>query len=359
MLPVVVTASRARLAPLLMVAATSSFAARALAAEEATRSARLEVESGSACATRSELVARVRTRLPRVSFVDVGGAIVISTRFTSELDGAIVAEVLFTGAAAKASTRRVVTRSCSEATDAAALIIAMTLRPTAVGSLDASADSATADAASSSQGAAPTSPTAVEQQPKKNEQPDQADASAGAPVSGSKSATSFGVLVAAQSFVGPAPEVMRGVALYATVGLDRAALWAPAVLVGATHAWQSAAQERGGRASFTLDAASFDACPVRLQLGRVRARPCAAVLIGRFAASGADTSNAAESQRPFWVVGGAAIASADLFWLFEASARVAIGANLVRDSFEFTPTVFHTVPAFTLAASAGVGLRWR
>jgi hypothetical protein len=153
---------------------------------------------------------------------------------------------------------------------------------------------------------------------------------------------------------------MPGVAMYALAGLERPEPWSPAILLGVTHAWQSGAQEQGGKASFTLDAASFDACPIRLRLGAIQARPCGSVLVGRFSARGTDTINQApESRRPFSVVGGAVVASADLFWLLEASGRVAVGANLVRDSFEFRPSVFHTVPAITVAASAGVGVRWR
>jgi hypothetical protein len=139
-------------------------------------------------------------------------------------------------------------------------------------------------------------------------------------------------------------------------GLERRTPWSPSILLGATHAWQSGAQEQGGKASFTLDAITFDVCPIRLRLGGIETRSCGSVLVGRFSARGTDTLNQApESRRPFSVVGGAVVASADLFWLLHASARVAVGANLVRDSFEFTPSVFHTVPASTVAACAGVG----
>lgn len=153
---------------------------------------------------------------------------------------------------------------------------------------------------------------------------------------------------------------MPGIALYATIGIERPTLWSPAVLLGATHVWRTNIHEQGGAASFTLDAASFDACPFRLRLGLVQARPCASALIGRLAAEGSETRNAAsESGRPFWVVGGAAVATAELVWLLELSARLAVGANLVRDSFEFTPIVFHRVPAVTASASVGIGMRWR
>jgi hypothetical protein len=48
----------------------------------------------------------------------------------------------------------------------------------------------------------------------------------------------------------------------------------------------------------------------------------------------------------------------DLPWLLQATARVGVGANLVQDSFVFTPRVFHSVPPVTVAASLGVAVRW-
>jgi hypothetical protein len=57
------------------------------------------------------------------------------------------------------------------------------------------------------------------------------------------------------------------------------------------------------------------------------------------------------------VVGGAALATVDVAGLVEASARLGLGANLVRDSFAFTPNTFHEVPSVTVAASLGAGVR--
>jgi hypothetical protein len=43
--------------------------------------------------------------------------------------------------------------------------------------------------------------------------------------------------------------------------------------------------------------------------------------------------------------------------IIELSARAGVGANLVRDSFEFAPFVFHSVGPVTLATSIGIGVR--
>jgi hypothetical protein len=150
---------------------------------------------------------------------------------------------------------------------------------------------------------------------------------------------------------------MPGVGVFVSAGLERPALWSPSVLIGATHAWRSRVREEGGDASFMLDAASFDACPWRLQLAPIDVRPCASVLVGRFAVRGTRTQNAApESARPFWVLGGAVLGSVKLVWLLEAQVRIAFGANLVRDSFEFAPVVFHRVGPASFTTSAGIGV---
>src|SRR5437762_1464135 len=86
----------------------------------------------------------------------------------------------------------------------------------------------------------------------------------------------------------PAPSSRPGVAVYGMAELDRGGLWAPALFVGATHVWRNDLAESGGTASFTLDAASVDACPLRLGWSRLVARPCASALVGRLASTGTD-----------------------------------------------------------------------
>jgi hypothetical protein len=246
-------------------------------------------------------------------------------------------------------------RSCADAANAVALIIAVTLDPSAA----AREHAAATNEAPSVDPATASPPVAASHDAAKSNSTDQPtlDASA-APAA--RSRNSVAVQVAAQALLGPAPKVMPGVALYAMVGIERPALWSPAVLLGVSHAWRTGFHEEGGTAAFTLDAASFDACPFRLRWGPVDARPCGSVLIGRLSAVGSQTRNSAtESGRPFWVGGGAAVATIELSDLVELTARAAVGGNLVRDSFVFTPVVFHEVPAVTAAASMGLGMRFR
>jgi hypothetical protein len=318
---------------------------RDAAAEPVVPSASLSVDANPACATRADVIARVQARSPRVKFDEQKGEIRIRARFSASPAGMVESAVLLAAAGAKPSLRRVLANSCNEASDAVALIIAVTLDPTAAGSA-----TGTVDAGASPADAPSPAPPQPQAERKNAEQPK----------TEGRGRQTLGLQLAGQAFLGPAPAVMPAVALYATVGIDRPALWSPAVLLGVTHGWRTEIGAVGGTAAFKLDAASFDACPWRLRLGQIDARPCASALIGRLRAVGSETRNpASEIARPFWVVGGAVVLTAELPWLLEVSARVAVGANLVRDSFEFTPVVFHEVSAVTTAASLGIGLRWR
>jgi hypothetical protein len=152
---------------------------------------------------------------------------------------------------------------------------------------------------------------------------------------------------------------MPGVALYALAAIDRDGPWAPAIILGALHAWRSDLAELGGTASFALDAGSLDVCPLRLRWSSLAARPCASLLVGRMSASGgADVSEAASTARPFVVAGGVVVLTAGIGSLVELTGRLSTGATLIRDSYGFRPTVFHRASFLTTSASVGLGIRW-
>ena len=83
------------------------------------------------------------------------------------------------------------------------------------------------------------------------------------------------------------------------MALERDGVWAPALFLGATHVWRDDLAEPGGNASFTLDAATVDACPLRVGAAWFVARPCASALFGRLSASGTDTEQADERGSAF------------------------------------------------------------
>ncbi len=347
--------------PVSVLLATITYAMAVTAAErDAPAAARLEVDAPSGCATRAEVIARVRARSPRVSFVDDAEALVVRAQFLTLPSGGVSGELTLTRTGTKPVSRRVTARSCSEAADALALMIAVTLDPTTVDQSGGATAAGNAGPPSTSTEESNGSP------PDENAQPLKPATSTPVPARTTPESepepslptrVRFGVELAFQSFVGPTPEIMPGIALYLMAGVDRPALWSPVVLLGGTHAWRTV-EEEGGTATFMFDAASFDACPFRWVWRRIEARPCGSVLVGRLSARASETRNAPdEIARPFWVVGGAALVTVQVAWVVEASARVGVGANLVRDSFVFTPDTFHEVPPVTVAGSVGVGMR--
>ena len=109
----------------------------------------------------------------------------------------------------------------------------------------------------------------------------------------------------------------------------------PARPLGACHLRRRDARlalnlaEPGGTAAFALDAASLDACPLRLRWSGLTARPCATALVGRLSSSGSDTPQQASATRPFAAAGAAVTASVGSS--FELSGRLGIGLTVVRD----------------------------
>jgi hypothetical protein len=320
------TTGRALLIALLL---QSPVGAAGSAPEATPTRARLELRGAADCISSSDLAARVVARSRRIQFVD-DAAIYARVELTSARPGNVVAELVLATPGAEQPPRRFVARSCAEAADAVALIIAVTLDPT----LKQQAEQPVV-------APPPPPPAKIEIAP---------------PPPPPTAKRQFGAHVAGQTIFGPAPAVMPGIALYGMAALERDGVWSPALLVGATHVWRNDLAQTGGTASFTLDAASVDACPLRLGRSRLVARPCASALVGRLAASGADTDQPASAARPFATAGVALTASAGT--TVEVSARVGVGVTLLRDSYDFGGTTFHRADRITIAASLGVGLRW-
>ena len=227
------------------------------AAPQATK-ARLELRGAADCISRNELAARVAARSPRIQFVDEA-AISATVALTSARAGNVVAELALTAAGIEPAPRRIVARSCAEAADAIALMIAVTLDPTLKRKSPTGADGAdTAGGGSASPDVGTTPappPTEKPDQPVKGPEPPVV-AAPPAPVASEPARRRFGAYVAGETTFGPAPAVMPGIALHGMAALERDGVWAPALFVGLTHAWRSDLSQSDGAASFTLDAAT-------------------------------------------------------------------------------------------------------
>jgi hypothetical protein len=343
--------------------------------ELAVATARLEVRAAADCTSRGDLLARVGRRSPRIRFVEDGAAVAIRATLAPGRAGGMVAELVLSEPGEKPSSRRLIARSCAEAADGLALIIAVTLDPTSALDDTSRGSSGTGTTGGTSSSSTRSTPSSTAQVPvggtpdasaSPKDEPAVVVARPTASVAASRPSASappiasrgrLGADVAALAISGPGPALMPGLAVYAIAALDRDSPWSPAIVVGAMHAWRAGLEEKGGKASFTLDAASLDACAVRWRASTVEARGCATVLAGFLSASGSDSYSQRAATRPFASVGLSAAVGAYLGEHVELSARLSGGWNLVRDSFEFAPNVFYRTAPQTVSASLGVGAR--
>jgi hypothetical protein len=341
----------------------------ARAAEAPPATVRLEVNALADCASSADVAKRVNARSPRIRFVDdVNTEVTVRMEFRAS-SGRVATDIAFSTAAAKAWSRHLVAASCAQAAEAAALIISITLDPA---SGDRSRPEDVSETSSTSSGATAGANKEGSPEASSNATPSESG-DKGSPVASVSEVETvratdswrrtptrlrYGIHFGGQVLGGAAPGVMPGLAMDAFIGLDGSTLWSPALGLGASHSWRSELPEQGGSASFMLDVLSLDACILRFQLSTLEARACGSALLGRLSAEGSKTLNPSGTvRRPFAAAGAAGIVTLRLAPIFEASARIAAGLTLVRDSFEFGASVFHTVPPLAFSATVGLGLR--
>lgn len=307
------------------------------------KTARLEVQALPECTTREELLARIAARSRRIRFdedTDGGSTSTLRVAVAATPRHGAVGDLVIVGPDGRTSTRRLSAPTCAEATDALALIIALMLDPSA-------AITPTP----------PPPPLVVTPPPPRRVQPP-AVVAAPPPALPHPAARRFGVGAAGQVLFGPSPAALPGFALWALAGLDRDSLWSPVLLLAWIHAFDSGLGEKGGTAGFTLDAASLDACPLRLRALFMEARACGTALVGRLIAGGSETYSPTAIAQPYAALGGALMVVAGPWRHLEVVGRFGAAASLVRDSFQFLPYTFHRTDAVTLSGSLGIGIRF-
>jgi len=327
--------------------------------------ARLEVDAAPGCSTRDELIARVAARSTRIRFVnDATGVPALTARIEAGPRGGVVAALIVVEPDGRRFARRLEAPSCAAATDAVALVVAITLDPSAAtGEASAAAGTTGADTDAAGKGTAAagtTSPTPTPT-PEPASEPPPRDAANGDGDAGEAPAPATRRLtagVAAAAVVGPAPTPMPGIAIEAQAALDRASILSPAVVLTLSHVWSGGQMEPGGIAAFTLDLVALDACPVRVALLALEARACAAGSLGRLAAQGSQTYEPASVASPFATVGGTLRLAVLFGSRVELRARFGAGATLWRDAFRFNREVFHQVASVTLVGDVGIGVRF-
>jgi hypothetical protein len=366
-----------------MVAARASQAAEPSATVAAVR---LEVEAAASCATRDELAARVAARSARIRFIDdADGGTALRAEIGPGPNDTVIGRLSIVDPSGPHSSRRLSAPTCAEAVDAIALIIVISLDPTYAPPATVPSERGPPPATPGSRGAATSDggrraltappsaePGAPDREPSteppevskrrsrdRTTYPTEVPTEVPAEVPAARPAVRrLGIGAAAQLISGPAPRVMPGVAVRIFAALDRDSIWSPVLRLTGSHAWRGGLAEPGGTAAFSLDTLGVDLCVLRLAIQIVDLRGCGSGSAGRLSATGSNTYSPNGRDRPFIGLGGAAIIDLALGPLFQLSATMGASDALIRDTFEFSPQVFHRVAATILTADLGLQVRF-
>jgi hypothetical protein len=309
------------------------------APDEVTAS--LELVSTPGCGSEPELAAAIASRSERIRIVPRETATRALRIELRESGSALVATLTLTQPSGRRSQRTLKAATCAEALDAAALVAAVSLDPTA-SSAPVEAPSA-APPPSPPAPAAPTCPPCADEAARRHEAEAQG------------LAVSVGLWFEALS--GPAPAVMPGVAAGVMLAYERASVLSPALRLSVAHFARGDFQAAAGTADFTLDAATVELCPLRAKAGPLLLYPCLLrVTGGVLGAEGSNTEAPRSRGRPWWVVGSSLVALLRPSSSLELSLTLGAGRPLVRDRFQFEPLEFHRVSGVAFSAGAGAGV---
>ncbi len=331
-----------RAAPIILFVLAVPVAAQAASAEPVA--VRLQLDASPECATREELIARVRARSDRIRFEDAAPIAVHAQLAPRPGTRGITGELSVAQPDGRATSRRLVARSCEQATDGLALILVLALDPAALTAGPAPAPPKPPPVARAAPPPVPVAP------------PPATAVAPPAPPTGARPAGA--VEAGARLLFGPAPRPMPALTLAARVTRDRAGLLSPALILSFIHAWSGALTEPGGTATFQLEAAQLDACALRLVVRALEVRGCASGFAGRLAAAGSNTYSPASARRPLAAAGASLLVDAALTRRLQVGGRLEADGALIRDQFSFSPSVFYRAAALIVSAGISVGLRF-
>lgn len=338
---------------------------------EAPTRVQLAFKAPSACADSDEFERRVKQRSDRIAFVSEAPFTGTAKVTLEPAAGSVRVRLSWSRDGASATGREFSAASCSEALDAAALVITISFDPSAP-ETSTSSSSETGEPATAE---APPSPPAAAAAAGRNEDPnaeppaasDSSDLAipmtdAGVPLRKAAPDSGVGVVFGSsallQGLVGVAPTAMAGIGLNVELAIGQGWL-APQLRLAGVHYFGVTYRADGGDARFELDTLELFACPLRLGSAEFSLRPCATLVGGQLVASGRATENPSSHQRALWIIGGALALGVRPTSLLLLSADLGVGAPTARDSFQFAPEQFHQVWPVLISGSLGVGVEFR
>ena len=323
------------------VLSLSVVTASAQSAPSAPMSPQIQYAVLPECPDRAEFLRKVASRTPRgMASVYDQTAPVLSVEVVRQGD-TLVGRLEIEHASPRPLSRAFTGKDCNELVDALALVTALTLDADADADADARrADSLTAPPpAVRSPALAPSrdSPT-VAVRPIESHPSDARE-------SKTPSSWKFGAGVGGIVVDGASPEVMVGGGVIVEAMRDGESAWVPSLTIEANLAVSPAITEPGGTANFTLISLRSTLCPIGRRFGRgVALRACASADIGSFRAAGSSTVSPASSTRGWASVGALGRVDVSLGRGIAVEGALGAEAPLRRDSYEFVPTEFFTVP---------------
>ena len=366
-----------------MLASAVFFSALETSGQPATPTrVQLAFKAPARCADESEFERRVKQRSDRIVFVTEAPYAGTAKVTLEPAAGSVRVRLSWTRESESATGREFDAASCSEALDAAALVIAISFDPTAPENTpvdsgepqsEGGGEAATAPEGGDQSSASTSASTATESaEPTGDSETSPIESralalpatDAGAPErrSSEPSAAAGGVVFGSSALVqavsGVAPVAMPGVGLNLELGFGQGWL-APQLRLAGVHYFGVTVEEDGGNAHFDLDSLELFACPFRLGSAAVSLRPCGALVGGRLVASGRDTVNPTSHTRALWIIGGALVLGIRPTSLLLVSADLSVGAPTTRDSFQFAPNEFHQVSSVVVSGSVGLGVEFR
>jgi hypothetical protein len=325
--------------------------ARVAQAEPPQIRAHIELEPGTSCGDSALLVARVQRRSNRIEAVPPSADVIGFRALVRALPRGLLSATLdVEPPGGKRSRREIVARSCDEAVDALALVIAITLDPEA----ETASELAEPDRTQSQTPEPSAEPKReVGLAPPAPASPKAPAAESGRWRAGLTSSARF------ESVSGPAPALLNGFGVQALLDLEHGrSVWSPAIALSGGYQWIGGLREPGGTADFALSTANIALCPLQIRpISRLAARFCGSGGVGALFASGRDTNRPRSPTRPYAELGGALLLSAFLTEKIELSGLFGAERALILDTFQFSPERFHRVAPLTLRFGLGLGFR--
>jgi hypothetical protein len=336
----------------------------ATASENEAIAVSLALSGPPGCGSERDLAARIAWRTSRVSVVPLGASerrLEVTLETSPSSTTATLTLVLPNG---RRATRVLRAATCDEAVDAAALVAAVTLDPTAsTAPSKPLTDGGAPDASGAIDAAAAPVPGAA---PAATAEPPNAGETSAA--HSSRSTLSAAVFIPGALVVGPAPSPLYGAGLGAIGVWDRGSLFSPAARLSFVHFFGQEFQELGGTAYFSLSALTLDLCPFRAGNDIAGLFACGSFTAGALRAEGRATSEAKTEELAWLVPGGTLLLELrPISWL-EVELFGTLGPPLVRNSFQFgcspdatdcQPNLFHEVSTLSVQAGAALGVFFR